>query len=151
MKIKAIDHIGIAVRDLEKGQVRWTALFGPESGPIEEIAARGVRLVKLNFPEGPSVELISPLGDASALAKFLEDRGEGIHHFCLEVEDIEAMMEELKNAGLQFVSDKPQKGASGSLVAFIHPRSLNGALVELREGKAPRKRKKTRGKNIRKT
>jgi methylmalonyl-CoA/ethylmalonyl-CoA epimerase len=140
MTIKTIDHIGIAVRDLEKSQARWAALFGAISGPVEELEERGVRLVKLNFPEGPSVELVSPLGDVSPLTKFLTDRGEGIHHFCFEVEDIGTMMEKLKEAGLEMASDKPQKGVAGSLIAFIHPRSLNGVLVELRESKAPRTR-----------
>jgi methylmalonyl-CoA/ethylmalonyl-CoA epimerase len=140
MRTKAIDHIGIAVWDLEKSQARWAALFGAISGPVEELEERGVRLVKLNFPEGPTVELISPLGDASPLTKFLTDRGEGIHHFCFEVEDIGAMMDRLKIAGLEMASEKPQKGAAGSLIAFIHPRSLNGVLVELVESKAPRTR-----------
>jgi len=140
MRTKAIDHIGIAVWDLEKSQARWAALFGAISGPVEELEERGVRLVKLNFPEGPTVELISPLGDASPLTKFLTDRGEGIHHFCFEVEDIGAMMDRLKIAGLEMASEKPQKGAAGSLIAFIHPRSLNGVLVELVESRAPRTR-----------
>jgi methylmalonyl-CoA/ethylmalonyl-CoA epimerase len=140
MKTKTIEHIGIAVRDVEKSQARWTNLFGAKSGPIEEITERGVRLAKLNFPDGPAVELVSPLGEGSPLAKFLEERGEGIHHFCFEVEEIEAMMEELKKAGLEFTSEKPQKGASGSLIAFVHPRSLNGVLMELREAK-PRQRR----------
>jgi methylmalonyl-CoA/ethylmalonyl-CoA epimerase len=140
MKTKSIDHIGIVVRDLEKNQARWTTLFGARSGPVEDVEERGVRLAKLNFPEGPAVELISPLGDASPLTKFLEDRGEGIHHVCFEVEDIGAMMEELKKAGLEFTSEKPQKGATGSLIAFVHPRSLNGVLLELREDKARRMR-----------
>jgi methylmalonyl-CoA/ethylmalonyl-CoA epimerase len=135
MKIIGLDHIGIAVRDLEASQARWTALFGAKNGPVEEIAARGVRLVKLNFPEGPAVELVSPFGEASPLVKFLEERGEGIHHFCFEVEDIEAIIEDLVKAGLQFISDKPQKGAAGSLIAFVHPKSLNGVLVELKEAK----------------
>jgi methylmalonyl-CoA epimerase len=149
MKIRAIDHIGIAVRDLEASLARWTALFRAKSGPIEEIAERRVRLAKLNFLEGPAVELVSPLGDASPLLKFLEERGEGIHHFCFEVGNIEAMMEELKRAGVQFVSEKPQLGASGSLIAFVHPRNLNGVLVELKEDRTKRRGKRTLSKSIR--
>jgi methylmalonyl-CoA/ethylmalonyl-CoA epimerase len=133
MKILGLDHIGIAVWDLESSQARWTALFGARGGPVEEIAARGVRLVKLNFPEGPAVELVSPLGKTSPLVKFLEKRGEGIHHICFEVEDIKPIIEQLVKAGLQFISDRPQQGAAGSLIAFIHPQSLNGVLVELKE------------------
>lgn len=149
MKVKAIDHLGIAVWDLEKSLAKWLTLFGAKGGPIEEIAARGVRLAKLSFPEGPDVELVSPFGEASPLVKFLEERGEGIHHFCFEVEDIEAMMEKLNKAGLQFISEKPQTGAAGSLIAFVHPKSLNGVLVELKEDRAQRRGKKTHIDSIR--
>lgn len=131
MKVKRVHHIGIAVRDLEESLKRWSALFAAEPGPIEEIPERGVRLGHLRFAEGPEIELVAPLGAASPVAKFLESRGEGIQHFTLEVEDIETAMRELGQAGLQFVSDTPQIGAGGVLVAFVHPRSLNGVLVEI--------------------
>jgi methylmalonyl-CoA/ethylmalonyl-CoA epimerase len=133
MRTAGLDHIGIVVRDLEAGRSRWAALFGVRPGPVEELQDRGVRLVKLSFPEGPAVELLSPLGESSPLARFLEERGEGIHHLCFEVKDLEAMMRELRKAGLRFVSDQPQKGAGGSLIAFVHPRSLSGVLLELKE------------------
>jgi methylmalonyl-CoA epimerase len=135
MKVKRVHHIGIAVRDLEESLKRWSALFAAEPGPIEEIPERGVRLGHLRFAEGPEIELVAPLGAASPVAKFLESRGEGIQHFTLEVDDIETAMDELSRAGLGFVSDTPQTGAGGVLVAFIHPRSLNGALVEIRQGR----------------
>jgi methylmalonyl-CoA/ethylmalonyl-CoA epimerase len=131
MKVKRVHHIGIAVRDLEESLKRWSALFAAEPGPIEEIPERGVRLGHLRFAEGPEIELVAPLGAASPVAKFLESRGEGIQHFTLEVDDIETAMRELGQAGLQFVSDTPQIGAGGVLVAFVHPRSLNGVLVEI--------------------
>ena len=131
MKVKGVHHIGIAVRDLEESLKRWSALFAAEPGPIEEIPERGVRLGHLRFAEGPEIELVAPLGAASPVAKFLESRGEGIQHFTLEVDDIETAMRELGQAGLQFVSDTPQIGAGGVLVAFVHPRSLNGVLVEI--------------------
>jgi len=135
MKIRTIEHIGIAVRDLEKNLSRWTSLFGARSGPVEEVKERGVRLAQLDFSKGPAVELISPLGENSPLAKFLKERGEGIHHFCFEVDDVGAMMENLKKAGLEFTTEKPIKGGTGTLIAFVHPRSLNGVLLELREAK----------------
>lgn len=131
--IKGIHHIGIAVYDLEAALERWKALFGAQASAIEEMSERGVRLSHLKLPEGPAIELISPLNETSTLCKFLQERGEGIQHFTIEVEDIEGLMEELKRAGLQFVSEKPQSGAEGSLIAFVHPRSLNGVLLELRE------------------
>jgi methylmalonyl-CoA/ethylmalonyl-CoA epimerase len=133
MKVKAIHHIGIAVENLEESASRWAALFGAECGAIEEIPERGVRVINLHFPEGPAVELVSPLGRQSAVAKFLEKRGEGIHHFTLEVEDIEGTVERLKKAGLELTTDRPQTGGGGSLVVFVHPKSLNGVLLELRE------------------
>ncbi|MBM3284409.1 MAG: methylmalonyl-CoA epimerase [Candidatus Aminicenantes bacterium] len=129
----AIDHIGIAVRNLEESVARWTALFGVKASPVEELPERGVRLVHLCFPGGPVIELVSPLGPESPVARFLEARGEGIHHFTLEVEDIEGMMEHLKKAGVQFTEDKPRAGAGGSRIAFVHPKTLNGVLLELLE------------------
>lgn len=135
MRIERIDHIGIAVRDLEESLARWEELLGVKARKIEEIKERGVRLVHLDLEKGPSVELVSPFGDESPLAKFIEERGEGIHHFCFKVKDIEKVMEELKKKGIQFVQEKPQKGAEGSLIAFIHPASLNRVLIELKESK----------------
>lgn len=135
MKFKGVHHIGIAVANLEESLARWGALFGAVSGPVEEIPERGVRLAHLRFPDGSQVELLSPLGDASPVAKFMGKRGEGIHHFTLEVDDIDAALGELARAGLRFVSEGSKIGAGGSRVAFIHPRSLNGVLVEIRQGR----------------
>ncbi len=135
MKFKGIHHIGIAVVNLEESLARWASLFGAIPGPIEEIPERGVRLVHLRFSEGSEIELLSPLGEKSPVAKFIESRGEGIQHFTLEVDDIEAALSELTLAGLKLVSEKPQAGAGGAQVAFIHPRSLNGVLVEVRQGR----------------
>jgi len=135
MRIERIDHIGIAVRDLEESLARWQELLGVKARKIEEIKERGVRLVHLDLEKGPSVELVSPFGEESPLAKFIEERGEGIHHFCFKVKDIEKVMEELKKKGIQFVQEKPQRGARGSLIAFIHPVSFNRVLIELKESK----------------
>jgi methylmalonyl-CoA epimerase len=134
MKVKGVNHIGIAVRDLESALSRWTALFGAESSSIEELPERGVRLAHLRFAQGPTIELVAPLGAASPVARFLEKRGEGIQHFTLEVTDLEGAMAELRRAGLELVFNTPQPGAGGIPVAFIHPRSLNGVLVEIRQG-----------------
>jgi methylmalonyl-CoA epimerase len=133
MTIRGIHHIGVAVRNLEEARSRWAALLGAIAGPVEENPARGVRLAELRFAEGPTVELVAPLGEASPVARFLEARGEGIHHLAFEVDDIEAAMAGLRGAGLSFVTEMPQAGAGGSRVAFIHPRSLDGVLVELRQ------------------
>jgi methylmalonyl-CoA/ethylmalonyl-CoA epimerase len=133
MTILGIHHIGVAVRNLEEAVSRWTELFGAGASPVEENPARGVRLAELRFGEGPAVELVTPLGEASPVARFLETRGEGIHHLAFEVDDIDASMAELRQAGLAFISETPQAGAGGSLVAFIHPRTLGGVLVEIRQ------------------
>jgi methylmalonyl-CoA/ethylmalonyl-CoA epimerase len=133
MRFRGIHHIGVAVRDLEEALSRWASLFGAHAGSIEENSARGVRLAELRFEQGPAVELVTPLGEGSPVAKFLKERGEGIHHFALEVDDLEAAMEELRRGGLAFVSEKPQTGAGGSLIGFIHPRGLDGVLLELRQ------------------
>ena len=138
MRVKGIHHVGIAVLDLEESLRRWSSFFAAEPGPIEEIPERGVRLAHLRFAEGPEVELVSPLGDSSPIAKFLESRGEGVQHITLEVDDIERAMDGLSRAGLRFLSETPQAGAGGTLVAFVHPRSLNGVLVEIRQGQRPR-------------
>ncbi len=135
MKVKGIHHIGVAVKNLEESLARWQSLFAVEAGSLEEIPERGVRLTHLAFGQGPSLELVSPLGSDSPVARFLEKRGEGIHHLTLEVENLESVMEWLKGAGLTFTDEKPRRGAGGSLVAFVHPQSLNGVLLELREEK----------------
>jgi len=135
MKVKGIHHIGVAVKNLEESLARWQSLFAVEAGSLEEIPERGARLTHLAFGQGPSLELVSPLGSDSPVARFLEKRGEGIHHLTLEVENLESVMEWLKGAGLTFTDEKPRRGAGGSLVAFVHPQSLNGVLLELREEK----------------
>jgi methylmalonyl-CoA/ethylmalonyl-CoA epimerase len=133
MKVQRIDHIGIAVRNLEESLAQWTNLFAIESSGIEEVREREVRLAHLKLEQGPTVELVSPLGERAPVEKFLKERGEGIHHFCFKVEDIQKTMQELKAKGIQFVQEKPYKGAGGSLIAFIHPSSINGVLIELKE------------------
>ena len=96
VNLKKMDHVAIAVKDLEDSLTRWRDSLGMKPGPIEEIAERGVRLCKLTTADGPGIELVSPLGADSPVAKFLAEHGEGIHHFCFEVEDIEGILEELK-------------------------------------------------------
>lgn len=128
-----IEHIGIAVRDLEQSLDLWTSMLNLEIRGIEEIMERGVKLAHLELEEGPSIELVTPCGEDSPLEKFLDEKGEGIHHFSLEVENVESVMQKLKAQGIQFVHDKPQKGAEGSLIAFIHPRNFNGVLIELKQ------------------
>ncbi len=132
-----IDHIGIAVNDLEESLTLWAELLDLSARGIEEIQERGVKLAHLEVEDGPSIELVTPCGEGSPLEKFLKERGEGIHHFCFEVQDVEDAVNKLKDKRIQFVHDKPQKGAEGSLIAFIHPHHFNGVLIELKEKKKP--------------
>jgi methylmalonyl-CoA/ethylmalonyl-CoA epimerase len=140
VEIEKIDHIGIAVKDLEAKIALWEGILGIKAGKIEELPERGVKLAHLHVPHSPTVELVTPLNEQAAVAKFLAKRGEGIHHFCFLVKNIESAFEELKKKGVEFVQDKPYLGAGGSRIVFIHPRSLGGVLIELKE-----KKKRTKG------
>ena len=133
MKIVGMDHIALAVKDLESSLAFWQRLFGLRASPIEVLAERGVRVVRLEPDRGAALELVSPLREDSPVSNFLRERGEGIHHLCLEVRDLEAAMDELRAKGADFLQERPQPGAEGSLIAFLHPRSCGGVLVELRE------------------
>jgi methylmalonyl-CoA/ethylmalonyl-CoA epimerase len=132
MNIK-LNHIGIAVRNLEQSLEKWKKLFSVKEHNIEDIKDRGVRLVQLDLEGGASVELIEAIGEESPIKRFLEKNGEGIHHFCFEVNDINKAMKELREKGIKFVDGKPKKGGEGSLIAFIHPNNINGVLIELKE------------------
>ena len=131
--IKKLDHIGVAVREIETSLSRWEIIFNQSIKKIEDIPERGVRVAHLDIPGGGSVELVEPLASDSPVAKFLESRGEGIHHLCFEVENIETSMKELKNNGVHFITDRPVCGAGGSRVVFAQPRDMGGVLMELRE------------------
>ena len=130
-----IEHIGIVVNNLEESLTLWAEGLNLRARGIEEIQERGVKLAYLEIDDGPSIELVAPYGEGSPLEKFLRERGEGIHHFCFEVQDVEDAVKRLREKGIQFVHDKPQKGAGGSLIAFIQPRHFNGVLIELKEKK----------------
>lgn len=141
MAIKKLDHIGIAVEELESSLERWAKAFDFEFSEIEALPQRGVRVAYL-FPEkGPTIELISPLGEDSPVKKFLENRGEGIHHLCFRVKDLKKLMAKLKERGISFLTDEPVCGAGGSQIAFIHPKVLNGVLIEFKEKKKEEEKK----------
>jgi len=131
--IKRIAHIGVVVRNLKLSETLFTKLLGKtanHTGFVEQ------QMAHLSFyPIGESsIELIEstrPAESGSSMAKFIEKRGEGIHHICLEVDDIRSEMIRLKGLGFQFVEDRPSPGGVGCIVAFIHPKSANGVLIEL--------------------
>lgn len=125
-----IDHIGIATRELEEGLAVWRDALGLKVDATEEVTEQGVRVAMLQIGE-THVELLEALRPDSPVAKFIEKRGPGIHHIAVEVEDIRASLGELKRKGARLVDETPRVGAGGCLVAFVHPASTNGVLLEL--------------------
>ena len=125
-----IEHIGIAVRDIDKSNEVFKALFGKPHYKIEEVLSEGV---KTSFFEvGPNkIELLEAQNEQSPIAKFIEKKGEGIHHIAFAVSDICKEMERLEKEGFKLLSKEPKIGADNKLVAFVHPKSSNGVLVEL--------------------
>lgn len=125
-----IEHIGIAVKDLEASNQLFTKLLGVPPYKMEEVASEGVRTSF--FESGPNkVELLEATSADSPIAKFLEKKGEGIHHIAFAVEDIVSELARLKEEGFQLLNETPKKGADNKLVAFLHPKGTNGVLVEL--------------------
>ena len=128
-----IDHIGIAVEDLESALVPYLEGLGMELAHIEEVPTERVRVAML--PVGESkIELLEPTHPDSAIAKALERRGPGIHHIALRVDDVAAALESLKAANVRLIDEQPRPGAGGTRVAFAHPKGFGGVLVELVEG-----------------
>lgn len=128
--MKKIEHIGIAVKDLNISNKLFASLFGKEHYKIELVESEGV---KTSFFKNGSnkIELLQATSPQSPIAKFIEKKGEGIHHIAFEVKDIEKEMERLENEGFQLINKTPKKGADNKLVAFLHPKSTNGVLIEL--------------------
>ena len=125
-----IEHIGIAVKNLEAGNSLYEKLLGVPHYKIEEVASEGVRTSF--FKTGPNkIELLEATNDDSTIAKFIEKKGEGIHHIAFAVENIVEEMERLKKEGFIILNEKPKKGADNKLVAFIHPKTAGGVLIEL--------------------
>jgi methylmalonyl-CoA/ethylmalonyl-CoA epimerase len=131
-KVKRIDHVAILVDDLEKTLAFWRDGLGLELAHVEDVPAEKSMVAFL--PVGCSeVELVKPTADDSGLARYLEKRGPGMHHVCLEVDDIEGMLKRLKKQGVQLINETPVVGSGGKKYAFIHPKSANGVMVELYE------------------
>jgi methylmalonyl-CoA/ethylmalonyl-CoA epimerase len=124
-----LDHIGVAVTDIDEA-INIYQKLGFSAEAIEDVPAFGVKVAFLPMESG-NVELVQPVNDDSAIAKYLEKKGQGIHHLCFEVEDIRAELARLAAAGVQLVDKEPRPGAHGTLVAFLHPKSTGGVLIEL--------------------
>jgi methylmalonyl-CoA/ethylmalonyl-CoA epimerase len=127
--VRKIDHIGIAVSSLEEGLGFYEAL-GLACVGRETVASQQVEVAFIEVGES-RIELLEPTGPRSPIARFLEKRGQGIHHVCLQVNDLESRLAELKAAGIRLINNGPVVGAGGCRVAFVHPGSAGGVLIEL--------------------
>ncbi|MEY8781542.1 methylmalonyl-CoA epimerase [Allomuricauda sp. XS_ASV26] len=128
--MEKIEHIGIAVKDLETSNKLFEKLLGVPHYKIEEVASEGVKTSF--FKSGPNkIELLEATKPDSPIAKYLEKKGEGIHHIAFAVEDIASEIDRLKNEGFTVLNETPKKGADNKLVAFLHPKGTNGVLVEV--------------------
>ena len=125
-----IEHIGIAVKDLEKSNQLFASLFCKSHYKIEEIISEGLKTSF--FKSGPNkIELLEATNPNSPIAKFIEKKGEGIHHIAFAVDDIISEINRLKKEGFTVLNETPKKGADNKLVAFLHPKTTNGVLIEL--------------------
>ncbi|MFQ5718097.1 MAG: methylmalonyl-CoA epimerase [Acidobacteriota bacterium] len=127
-----LDHVGVAVFDLENRLNFYTKALGLTAVPTETIETEQVRVAFL--PLGDTrLELLEPTAEESSVARFLDRRGEGIHHLCIEIEDLDATLARLQAEKVSLVDDVPRPGAEGSRVAFIHPSGTGGVLIELKQ------------------
>ena len=128
--MRKIEHIGIAVKDLDKSNELFAKLFGQPHYKVEDVLSEGVKTSF--FKSGPNkIELLQATNPNSPIAKFIENKGEGIHHIAFAVLDIEKEVKRLQNEGFVVLNEIPKKGADNKLVVFLHPKSTNGVLIEL--------------------
>lgn len=132
MKVLKIDHLGIAVNSIESGQNFWKDILGLEFEGSETVEEQ--KVTTAFFPVGESeVELLESTDPDGPIARYLEKKGEGIQHVAFRVDNVEASLKELKDKGIKLIDEKPRKGAGGAKIAFLHPKSTNGVLIELCE------------------
>jgi methylmalonyl-CoA/ethylmalonyl-CoA epimerase len=128
--IKRIAHIGIAVKDLTDAQLTFQTLLGMHASHVERVESQKVDVSSFHVAD-TNLELTAGISEDSPISRFIEKRGEGIHHMAFEVDDIHAELARLKEAGIRLIDEEPRMGADNFLVAFIHPKSAGGVLVEL--------------------
>jgi methylmalonyl-CoA/ethylmalonyl-CoA epimerase len=136
-----VDHVGIVVSDTAEAVRMYAALFGLRAEPTLEVEREGVRLTFLRPAVGDdatTVELLEPTRDDTGVARFLERRGEGMHHVCFEVDDVQREIGRLAELGYQVLDQQPRRGAHGERLAFVHPKSTRGVLIELYERESRR-------------
>ena len=128
--MKRLEHIGIAVEDLEKSNALFALILGCKPYKVEEVVSEQVRTSFFQIGES-KIELLEATAPESAIARHLEKRGEGLHHIAFEVEDIHAEMRRLREAGFTLLNEEPKRGADNKLVCFLHPKGTNRVLIEL--------------------
>jgi len=134
MDISHIEHIGIAVKNLDESIEKYEKLFNIKCYAIEEVKDQKVRTAFFKIGQ-TKIELLEGTDPDSAISKFIEKRGEGVRHIAFAVKNIENVLEELKNKNVQLIDEKPRRGAEGLSIAFLHPKSTGGVLIELCENK----------------
>lgn len=130
LNMNKIEHIGIAVKNLDEAILTYTQLLGTECYKTEAVESEGVKTAFFQVGES-KIELLEASNESSPIAKFIEKKGEGIHHIAFDVTNIEESMKDLSSKGFQLLNEQPKNGADNKLVAFLHPKSSNGVLVEL--------------------
>ena len=138
MKVE-LDHIGIAIENIDEALAFYRDALGLDIEVTEEVIAQGVRAHFMAAGES-AIELLEPTSSDSPVGRFLKRRGPGLHHLTLRVDDLNAVLTRLKERGIRLIDEKPREGAEGTLVAFIHPSSSHGVLVELKEKRVVRER-----------
>jgi methylmalonyl-CoA epimerase len=128
-----VDHVGVAVKNLDEAIALYRDVLGFKLENVDVLAERKVRVAFLSTGGETNIELLEPIGGDSPVARFLESRGEGIQHVAVRVNDIEAVLAEFKRKGIVLIDDKPRAGAEGAKIAFVHPKSTKGVLLELVE------------------
>ncbi|NOY97648.1 MAG: methylmalonyl-CoA epimerase [Chloroflexi bacterium] len=128
--IKKINHVAVAVDDIESSLAFWRDALGLEMTELRDAPAEAAQIAFLPVG-GSEIELVRPTTDDSGLAKYLAKRGPGMHHICLEVDDIAGMLAQLKARGVRLINESPRTGADGRQYAFVHPEAAGGVLVEL--------------------
>lgn len=132
MKVLNIDHIGIAVKQISESIKFYNDALGLELGGTEDVPERHLRVGFIEIGS-TKIELIESTSDESAIAKFIEKKGGGLHHICLRVDNIVEALKYMKGKGFKLIDNEPKDGAEGSKVAFVHPKSASGVLIELKE------------------
>jgi methylmalonyl-CoA/ethylmalonyl-CoA epimerase len=129
-KIKQINHVAIVVEDIDESLAFWRDALGIKLHEMRDVSVEKSKVAFLPI-RGGEIELVQPTTSDSGIAKYLEKRGQGLHHICLEVDDIDGMLVQLKKKGVRMINEQPRTAADGKRYAFVHPESASGVLVEL--------------------